>query len=70
MLISEHFQHVINMNPDTGTIHLYEKEEHVPYKFIRLGNLPKDDCQKCKGTVVKRITAQGKRTPCECTNPR
>lgn len=37
--------------------------------LIPLGNMPNDGCQKCKGTGIKKITASGRRIPCQCTNP-
>jgi hypothetical protein len=59
------------MDTRTGQIIILDDNtpEPPPY-FARLGNLPATGCPKCKGAGVKRITAQGRRIPCACTNPR
>lgn len=67
------------MNTQTGKIHMMNEDENldqlakrigVPKEHLQqLGNAPAQDCQRCKATGIKRITAKGRRIPCQCTNP-
>lgn len=59
---------------DTRTGQIVELDANTPqpppYRYVPLGNLPDAGCQRCKGTGIKRITANGRRIPCACTNPK
>ncbi len=69
------------MNADTGQIHQIlesleafkksvPKAEFPVHGFVELGNMPVEGCDRCKGTGVARIMPNGRRIPCDCTNPK